>query len=210
MVSLRGAAEPRCPPGARCFGGHHPHCLGCALGASGTRLLPAPAHHGSLAGRGVADAGGPLSTNGAGKAGVSGRPRLAVGPVLAVFAYARHALRSLRQMSKVSVDAGDLLAVGPPPPCPAVCWPGSYSEGPGRGPGPGKRRADRVSEGSLVGTGEDTPTWAGCRWRCVSRGEARSLGCGLKGPGRRLGVLVGGSPVPQKRQGWPSLGTVLR
>lgn len=73
-------------------------CFSCVLGASRTGFFPAPCHHGSLAGRGVTDAGGPLSTNSTREAGISRRPGLALGPVSAVLAHAGHALRSWRRV----------------------------------------------------------------------------------------------------------------
>lgn len=79
----------------------------CVLGTSGTGFFPAPCHHGSLAGRGVTDAGGPLSTNSTREAGISRRPGLALGPVSAVLAHAGHALRSWSRSRKVSVDGGN-------------------------------------------------------------------------------------------------------
>lgn len=77
--------------------------LSCVSGTAGTGFLHAPCHNGSLAGRGVAYSGGPLSTNSSGEPGIAGEARLAGGPVPAVLADARHALWS----------SEPLLSVGP-------------------------------------------------------------------------------------------------
>lgn len=95
-----------CPSGAHCLNWRHfLISLSCVLGASSTWLFPASFHHGSLAGRRVTDARGPLSTNSPRKARVAGEAGLTMGPVLAVLANARHALRSWRQNRKVSAEA---------------------------------------------------------------------------------------------------------
>lgn len=141
--------------------------VGCVLGASSPRLLPAPTHHGPLAGRGVADAGGPLSTDGARKPGVAGQPGLAVGPVAAVFADARHALWSCGQTKKVSGCRG--RAVGPAAlRCHLTGLRPSSGRGPGRraqagappGRGPGRGRGRQV-QGEAQWTGHVGADWSG-------------------------------------------------